>query len=188
MFACLLLSCAGVAQTVDFSGAAIFLTEKKNIYLQKAAEVLQDEIHKRSGISLPVIYKPSSEYLKVIFVGVEERMEKLPESVRIDVRKLPATGKEGYKIISFENKTVVIAGHDEAGALYGVGWLLRKMELLNNKILVPQKINLSSTPASPIRGHQLGYRPKTNAYDAWSVASMTHISGILSYLEPTALK
>jgi hypothetical protein len=29
---------------------------------------------------------------------------------------------------------------------------------------------ISSTPAYPIRGHQLGYRPKTNAYDAWSVA------------------
>ena len=69
-----------------------------------------------------------------------------------------------------DNKSVIIAGHDEAGALYGVGWLLRKMEIRDNQILIPGKISISSTPAYPIRGHQLGYRPKTNAYDAWSVA------------------
>ena len=27
---------------------------------------------------------------------------------------------------------------------------------------------LTSAPANRIRGHQLGYRPKTNSYDGWS--------------------
>ena len=30
--------------------------------------------------------------------------------------------------------------------------------------------NLASAPKYPLRGHQLGYRPKTNSYDAWDLA------------------
>ena len=30
-------------------------------------------------------------------------------------------------------------------------------------------LNVTTAPAIAIRGHQLGYRPKTNAYDGWSV-------------------
>ena len=159
-----------LAQQVDFSGSAIFLSEKKNIHLQKAVQVLQEEIHKRTGLLLPVIYKPSSGSLKVITVGVEERLDKLSETFRSALRDLPATGKEGFKLIFKDNREIVIAGHDEAGALYGIGWLLRKIEMSDHKILIPANLSLSSTPVSTIRGHQLGYRPKTNAYDAWSVA------------------
>ena len=31
-------------------------------------------------------------------------------------------------------------------------------------------LNLASSPRYPLRGHQLGYRPKTNSYDAWDLA------------------
>ena len=97
-------------------------------------------------------------------------MEKLPEAYKIAIRNLPETGKDGYKIAIPDNNTVVIAGQDERGTLYGIGYLLRKMELRNGKLSIPGNLTISSTPAYPIRGHQLGYRPKTNAYDAWSVA------------------
>jgi len=39
----------------------------------------------------------------------------------------------------------------------------------DGQILVPENLNIASSPAYPIRGHQLGYRPKTNSYDAWSI-------------------
>jgi len=165
----LVLSSAGIAQTIDFSGAAIFLPEKKNIQLQKAVQVLLDEIQSRSNILLPVINKPSG-YKQVIVVVVEERMEKLPELWRAPILKLPETGREGFKIVRPDKNTVLIAGNDEPGTLYGVGWLLRKMEIKNGHLFIPDSINISSTPVYPIRGHQMGYRPKTNAYDAWSVA------------------
>ncbi|MBK8884935.1 MAG: hypothetical protein IPN67_22075 [Bacteroidales bacterium] len=170
IFIFLLLSVTGLAQYIDFSGAAILLGEKDNIHLQKAVTVLKGEIQKRTDLLLPVIYKPSARYTKLITLGVEGRMVSLPEKFSSGLRKLQATGREGYKIISTDGNTVLIAGHDEAGVLYGVGWLLRKMEMIDHRILMPEKINLSSTPVSNIRGHQLGYRPKTNAYDAWSVA------------------
>jgi hypothetical protein len=166
---CLLIACHGYAQKNDISDASIFLPEKKNVRLRKAVLILQEEIHKRSGQVLPVVYKQPFEKAKTITVGVEGRMGNLPESVTAAIRILPQTGKEGFKIIRNDEGSVIIAGHDEAGAMYGAGWLLRKMEMWNHRIIIPEKLNISSTPAYPVRGHQMGYRPKTNAYDAWSV-------------------
>ena len=82
---------------------------------------------------------------------------------------MSATKKEGYRIAVLDN-TVAVVGNDARGVLYGVGKLLRKMEIRKGEILVPTDLNLSSSPTYPIRGHQLGYRPKTNSYDAWSAA------------------
>ncbi|MGI2297500.1 hypothetical protein [Paenibacillus sp. GXUN7292] len=42
------------------------------------------------------------------------------------------------------------------------------MYLTTNKIEVPTDVDLAETPHFSLRGHQLGYRPKTNAYDAWT--------------------
>ena len=35
---------------------------------------------------------------------------------------------------------------------------------------VPDGINVTTAPKIALRGHQLGYRPKTNSYDAWDIA------------------
>ncbi len=167
---CLTLSSVCAGQPIDFSKASILLTEKKNMQLQKAVQVLQEEIQKRTGIFLPATDKLSSKNKLVIAIIVEGQLNKLPEAFMHVISKLPATGKDGYKIAFSDNHSIVIAGHDERGALYGVGRFLRMLEMRTGQVLVPDNINISSTPAYPIRGHQLGYRPKTNAYDAWDVA------------------
>jgi hypothetical protein len=166
----LLLVCKGYAQKIDYSDAAIFLPEKKNSHLRKTVQILQEEINKRSNLLLPVVNKQPAENRMSITIGIEGRIEHLSKNIQQAMRNLPEAGKEGFKIISNGNKSIIIAGHDEAGAMYGAGWLLRKVEIRDHKILIPGNLNISSTPAFPIRGHQLGYRPKTNAYDAWSVA------------------
>src|SRR6202043_4247643 len=33
----------------------------------------------------------------------------------------------------------------------------------------PDRLKIESAPKYGLRGHQLGYRPKTNSYDGWSV-------------------
>ena len=38
-----------------------------------------------------------------------------------------------------------------------------------NARIEPCKLDVVSSPQVALRGHQLGYRPKTNAYDAWNV-------------------
>ena len=165
-----LITSVGSAQMTDFSKSSVFLQDKKNAPLQKAVQVLCEEIQTRCKLTLPEISKLGSEEKQVIIVGLESTMDKLPVTIRTAIHKLPKTGKDGYKITLINNKTIVIAGYDERGTLYGVGRLLRKMELHTGSVLIPDELNLSSTPVYPIRGHQLGYRPKTNAYDAWSVA------------------
>ena len=33
----------------------------------------------------------------------------------------------------------------------------------------PDALSIATAPKYALRGHQLGYRPKTNSYDAWSL-------------------
>ena len=37
------------------------------------------------------------------------------------------------------------------------------------RVVLPESLNLASAPKYSLRGHQLGYRPKTNSYDAWDL-------------------
>jgi len=156
------------AQQADFSKATIVSYSKSNIHLQKAVSVLREEIEKRTGLLLPVSVKVADG--KSIFIGIEQQLYNLPQEYKQVLFSLSGTGKDGYKIAMFNDRqTILIIGHDERGALYGVGYLLRKMKLGKQQVLVPDSLSISSTPMYPIRGHQLGYRPKTNAYDAWTV-------------------
>ena len=54
--------------------------------------------------------------------------------------------------------------------LFGTGHLLRTLQITKNKIVLPAPLNVATAPKYPLRGHQLGYRPKTNSYDAWTAA------------------
>jgi hypothetical protein len=65
---------------------------------------------------------------------------------------------------------VLIAGHDARGVLFGIGKLLRVLHMEKQSITLPADLkNIVSSPRYPLRGHQLGYRPKTNSYDAWTL-------------------
>lgn len=188
-FICYLFSLPVLAQYADFSKASIVSFTKGNFYLQNAVTVFQEEIEKRSSIKIPVAGKFSSANKRLIVICTDQQLNILPENFRSAVSQLSSTGKDGYRIIMFNDQQVIlVAGHEERGALYGVGYFLRKMEMRKGEVLVPAGIAVSSTPAYPIRGHQLGYRPKTNAYDAWTVNSLMNISGNWPYSERTASK
>ena len=51
-----------------------------------------------------------------------------------------------------------------------MGRLLRALRDDARPRALPERLNLTSAPRYPLRGHQLGYRPKTNSYDAWDLA------------------
>ena len=75
---------------------------------------------------------------------------------------------EGYRIQSTV-AGVTITGNDARGVLYGIGRLLRELRMVRGSIQLPDGFAETSAPRYPLRGHQLGYRPKSNTYDAWSV-------------------
>jgi hypothetical protein len=41
--------------------------------------------------------------------------------------------------------------------------------MTRGQILINETLNLTTAPKYSMRGHQLGYRPKTNSYDAWTL-------------------
>ncbi len=120
---------------------------------------------------MPVSSKPTKSANPVIFVGLESQTADFPANIRKRVADLPAIQPEGFKIVcSDDTKTVAVIGADAREVLYGIGKLLRLMEMEQGKTGIPSGLKIASSPQYPIRGHQLGYRPKTNAYDAWTPA------------------
>jgi hypothetical protein len=157
------------SQSLNLSESKIICFEKKDKLVLKSLSVLQEEIEKRSNIKLPVSKKWPRSSQPVIAVGIEGQLDKFPKEYQDVISNLSAIKAEGYKIAVIDkSNTVLIVGHDARGVLYGVGKLLRKMEMRKGEILIPKDLSIASTPTYPIRGHQLGYRPKTNAYDAFS--------------------
>ncbi len=78
------------------------------------------------------------------------------------------TAAEGFRIRCQANR-VAISGNDERGVLFGIGYLLRHLHMTSGKITLDDGLHVTTAPEYPLRGHQLGYRPKTNSYDAWDL-------------------
>ena len=158
------------AQHMDLSKAIIWVSSEKQISLEKPVQVLREEIQKRTQLSLPVVTKQPDEGQTVIYVLATGRESKLPKTIRQLLEAVPEPGSEGFRLLTIkEQNAVVITAKDARSVLYGVGRLLRKASMRPGQLMVPDNLTLSTAPKYPIRGHQLGYRPKTNSYDAFSV-------------------
>src|SRR5699024_4302122 len=85
----------------------------------------------------------------------------------------PGTEAEGFTIFldeqSRKGPVLFILGNDDRGLLFGIGHLLRKIKMERGVIHVPRNIDVNTFPEYSLRGHQLGYRPKTNSYDGFDV-------------------
>ncbi len=160
---------ADAGQMLDFSMAVIVTEAKPGSLEQKAVTVLREEIQKRSGIVLKVVTKWPEARRPVIALGLETGVAGFAGPFAAQIGKSEA---EGFAL-RVEEKPVpaaIICGHDARGLLYGVGRLLRKMQLGPRNALVPANLQITTAPQYSLRGHQLGYRPKVNAYDAWTEA------------------
>ncbi|RRB18402.1 hypothetical protein EHT87_01670 [Larkinella knui] len=158
------------ANPIDLARAQIYCLVKDKKVLLRSLEILQQEVEKRSQIRLPVAKKMPASGQPLICLTTENELATLPESFQKALDGLPAIAHEGYKLLILSDaKTALVVGKDARGLLYGVGRLLRKLEMTPGKILISGATAMATSPRYPIRGHQLGYRPKTNAYDAFSV-------------------
>lgn len=168
--ACLLLwAFFAQAQFMDLSSASVYVPSGDQSRLSTVIRVLQEEVNKRTGLELPVVDEPASaDQSQIVLISTDEK-EQLPGSWLTGLETLERIGTEGYQLISLPwvNKMLILAD-DRRGALYGLGRLLRKMEMRTGLLRAPDDLRIATTPRYEIRGHQLGYRPKTNAYDAWS--------------------
>ena len=70
--------------------------------------------------------------------------------------------------IRTNDRVITVAASGLRGMIYGYSHFLRKTEYRNGNIRLVCDIDGDYCPDKKLRGHQLGYRPKNNTYDAWS--------------------
>jgi hypothetical protein len=140
----------------------------------KAVRMLVDEVAKRTQIRWPVVEAWPAEGVPVIGVGPAAAVEGFAgRHAAALVEGRGETKAEGYRIrtqVGGAAPAVFVVGNDARGVLFGVGRLLRALEMRRGEIRLPGELNVDSVPRTALRGHQLGYRPKTNSYDAWTLA------------------
>ena len=158
-------------EMLDFSDCVIVTSAQSGTVEGKAVEVFSHEIRKRTGIAPRRVGSWPGGSGSVIAVGLQADAGLFAGPFSGQVGAIDIPGDEGFGLVVKSNprKAAIVVGKDARGVLYGVGRLLRKMELSGGAILAPQGLKIVTAPKYPLRGHQLGYRPKTNAYDAWSV-------------------
>ena len=154
---------------IDLTKATIIAPGKLAGPEAKAIEMLLDEIAKRTRIQLPIVTKQKSRG-PTISIGLASTLLRTAELSALAVDPKWNTA-EGYLIVTSDlpHPSVIVAGHDPRGVLFGVGRMLRNLHMERDRITVPAGLKIASSPYHSLRGHQLGYRPKTNSYDAWTV-------------------
>lgn len=160
---------------IDLSAAQVVVPGGLNAREQKAVKMFVEEVAARTRLQLPSANRSADgKSAPTIVIGPIEQLKKQAEQLHADFgsdpQRLPA---EGYRIItqtsSSGSPSIIVAGNDSRGVLFGVGKLLRSLSMSRDRLVLREPLNITTAPAMPIRGHQLGYRPKTNSYDAWDL-------------------
>jgi len=140
---------------------------------KKAVRMLVEEVEKRTLVSWPELNTWPASNAPVIVVGTIPALEHLAQLPKRTAQETAnARAPEGYQISVGSvgsNSVVYIMGNDARGVLFGVGRLLRELELRRGHVTVADDLAIVSAPKCALRGHQLGYRPKCNSYDAWDL-------------------
>ena len=150
---------ACVCCAADLTHATIVAPASLSGPERKAVSLLVDAVRERTRITWAVTAIAPSSSVPII------RIAQAPAG-----SNLPA---EGYRLRSFDGG-VEVTGNDERGVLFGVGGLLRALEMRRDSITLARPLDVRTSPKYPLRGHQLGYRPKTNSYDGWDVPEWEH--------------
>ena len=141
---------------------------------ETVAKVLGEEISRRTGIQLKQAGHWPAKHTPVIAIALASDAELDGTTVPVIADKSSAMYKpEGFRVVtqsSARGNITWIIGADSRGVLFGAGWLLRNLHMSKRTLQLDAPADMVSSPAYPIRGHQLGYRNTANSYDAWTPA------------------
>jgi hypothetical protein len=154
------------AANLDFRGAVIVIPSNASVPERKAATMLSEEIEKRTQLRLKVQTTQAVDGPAFV-LGRTDQIK----SIATQFAGAP-TKAEGFTFRSAPDGSrplAVATGFDDRGVVFGTGYLLRQLRMSRQRLELEPGLNITASPVIPVRGHQLGYRPKTNAYDAWSV-------------------
>lgn len=114
---------------------------------KKAAEILSEETEKRFAFR-PALNTPSD--FEIIFATDKNK------------------NRDSYSL-GMTKKSLTVTAAGIRGFMYGMGMILRKTQLRENRIYLTEDISGDYSPYMQIRGHQLGWRTTANSYEAWTV-------------------
>jgi len=159
---------------IDLTAATVVVRENGAPDAEKTAvTVLVEEAEKRTGVRWTQRAGwPESGTVVVATSNLDDVAggQNAPDEIRKSVTRLK---REGFVIAADVTRpkqpVVWVVGADARGVLFGVGKLLREMKLTKGAATLDGTTKLVTSPAYPIRGHQLGYRNRANSWDAWDV-------------------
>ena len=173
-FLVLALSAPAPAADLDLTRAVVVTPPNLSKPEAKAVRMLVEEVEVRSMASWDRGEKWPAAGTPVVVVGPASEVRKLLDKRGVRLPNPSAQPRpEGYQIgVTADGPTPVVwvAGNDPRGVLFGVGRLLRELRLGRLKVTLSDGFKEESAPTTALRGHQIGYRPKTNSYDGWTVA------------------
>jgi hypothetical protein len=141
------LPVAAFAQ-VDLTRATVIVSASASSPERKAADMLIDEVERRTGLR----WSKGGAGGPAITIAVK-----------------PGGPAEGFRNV-LTGTNVTISGNDARGALFGTGHLLRNLDMRRGSVGLRADYSAETAPETRLRGHQLGYRPKPNSYDGWTLA------------------
>jgi hypothetical protein len=181
------------ARPIDLRRAVVVVPDGLSGPEVKAVNLLVAEVKAGSDIGWDVSLRWPRDPVPVIVVSPARLAESFESRHRSLLTSHAAPeGKERYVIRTVEAAdeapVLLIMGSDERGVLFGIGRLLRALEIRPGQVALPEKLDLASAPRYPLRGHQLGYRPKTNSYDGWDLAQWERYIGELAVFGTNAVE
>ena len=159
-------------QPIDLSKAGIIASPNiKSPVRETVIRVFQEEIAQRLAINLKVLKSADKSPLIAFALVSDKDLNGVIVPLRTG-ENLPEKKPEGFRIIcdrSDGKEILWLIGADERGILFAAGQFLRTANISKNRIFFNEFDQIATSPAFPIRGHQLGYRNTANSWDAWSV-------------------
>ncbi|MBI3413790.1 MAG: hypothetical protein HY043_00500 [Verrucomicrobia bacterium] len=161
------------ALALDLSQAQVVVPTTLSARERKAVTMLIEEVEKRTQIRWAESNKLPASAKVAIAVGPVAALREFGGEFASELtNEQPASAAEGFRIRIKKQKsavTVFVIGNDSRGVLFGVGRLLRELRMQPGRVSLADNFSVTTAPKYLLRGHQLGYRPKTNSYDAWDL-------------------
>lgn len=170
---CLLAGGLARAAELDLKDAVVVAPPGLSGAEKKAVAMLIEEVEKRAHIRWPATNGWPASSTRVVAVGPRSRLADFagPGATELAAGS-EVKGAEGYRLCVRRGQgqpAVLVIGNDARGVLFGVGRLLRELRPQRGSIVLADDLDLATAPKYALRGHQLGYRPKCNSYDAWDL-------------------
>ena len=165
-------SCTQKSGQPDLSTAVILISPSIPAPMNSTAPlVLSEEVAKRTSLQLETGDNWDSKTIIALALSTDKDLLGQPLPA-IEKQDGPEFKKEGFRLKYSEengNRVLWIIGADARGVLYGIGKFLRITEMNEQSLILPEAVDIASSPDYPLRGHQFGYRNTANSWDAWTV-------------------